>query len=490
MKYLRANREFVILAAIVVVSALLRLTFLHEPLDRDEGQYAAIAQNILQGGLPYQDAIEIKPPGAFYLYAVGIAVFGATSEALRVFTALYSMLSVLAVYGLASVLADRKAGIYAALLYGVYASFPLVQGSSSNTEVFLVLPLTAGVWLLLRATRDNSRLMLAAAGFCAALALVIKPQALPLVALQLVLIPWLMPGSGRLQARAGNVAAYLAPLVSCAALILGYFYFRGGLEDIFYWTVQFPRRYAQSGLDLNRLQAVLAHVFSTLLVPLLAGLPSALWLASRKRDLRDLLPLLLLLAAILAIAIPGKFYPHYFIMLLPFLAVPGGIGLGRLAQAEAPMKTGALAVLAMAVCYSFWENHKFFTEYGPETVSEQKYLVTSFVESVGVADYLRDHTKPEDYIFQWGMEPELYFLANRRCPNAYLVSITPSWSKDPQRSVLDLAESLERKKPAYVVFQAEYADYPGVNQVTEFIQKRCRAETTIGYAEIFRCTSN
>jgi hypothetical protein len=84
----------------------------------------------------------------------------------------------------------------------------------------------------------------------------------------------------------------------------------------------------------------------------------------------------------------------------------------------------------------------------------------------------------------------IHILANRRCPNAYLVSITPSWSKDPQRSVQDLAENLERKKPAYVVFQAEYADYPGVSQVTEFIQKRCRAETAIGHAEIFRCTSN
>lgn len=53
------------LAGLVALLVGLRLCFLHEPLERDEGTYGAVAQAILRGDLPYRDAIDLKPPGAY-----------------------------------------------------------------------------------------------------------------------------------------------------------------------------------------------------------------------------------------------------------------------------------------------------------------------------------------------------------------------------------------------------------------------------------------
>jgi len=489
VNYFKKHPETLWLIAIVSLSTILRLSFLHEPFERDEGDYATIAQNILRGGLPYRDAIEIKPPGTFYLYALAIGLFGATTEAVRIFTALYAMLTVVAVYGVARHSAGARAGLWAALVYGIFSTFPLLQGSSSNTEVFLVLPLTAGVWFLLKAFATKNRPYLYGAGLCAALALLIKPVALPVVALEFVLIPFFRSKGGRIKDGALDLAAFFLPLAICAILTLGYFFLRGGLGDLLYWTVEFPRRYKDSEAGGPALGTVLQYLGSTLMVPVLLGIPSAMWLAGTKRTTEGTFPLLLILATCLAIALPGKYFPHYFIIITPFLAIPAGIGLDSIIRLPRIPACLILSVVCALFAFSVGKNYRFYTEYSPETVSYKKYGTFAFVDFANVARYLREHTQPDDYIFQWGLEPELYFLADRRCPNPYLASLLPGWSKDPRQAVNSLLQSLIDKKPAYIVIEPEWSEYEGANEVAEYVQKNCTIQKNLEYAYIFRCST-
>lgn len=487
--YLKKHPEVFWLTAILALSTLLRLAFLHEPFERDEGQYAAIAQNILQGGIPYRDAIEIKPPGTFYLYALAIGLFGATIESVRMFTAAYSLLTVTAVYAVTTRIAGVRAGLSAALVYGIYSTFPLLQGSSSNTEVFLVLPMTAGVWFFLKAADSPKRSLLVASGLCASAAMLIKPVALPVVAVLFLLIPLLRPSGTRLKDTGFNLLAFLAPMLVSALAVIGYFYLEGGLNDFLYWTVEFPRRYKESDVGGPPLGYILRYLGSTLLVPALLGIPSALWLAVTKRDIPGTLPLLLVLAAGLAIALPGKYFPHYFIMIVPFLAIPAGIGLTTCTRMPRMPASLILLVVCAAIVFSLWKNYKFYAVYSPATVSIEKYGTPLFVESLKVAQYLKDHSRPNDYIFQWGFEPELYFLADRRCPNPYLASLGPGWSKNPRQATNEMIQSLIEKKPVYIVFQPDWSDFVGIEEVYAYAQANCREEIKIGYAHIFRCSS-
>ena len=52
-------RPFVV-AAVVFVGV--RAAYLDVPLERDEGEYAYIAQRALLGEVPYRDAFDQKPP--------------------------------------------------------------------------------------------------------------------------------------------------------------------------------------------------------------------------------------------------------------------------------------------------------------------------------------------------------------------------------------------------------------------------------------------
>src|SRR2546423_10451642 len=84
---------------VVAVALLLRWPLASIPLERDEGEYAYIAQRWLRGDVPYRDAFDQKPPGAFAAYAVTFGLLGESIGAIHWGTQLYT-LGTLALVGL------------------------------------------------------------------------------------------------------------------------------------------------------------------------------------------------------------------------------------------------------------------------------------------------------------------------------------------------------------------------------------------------------
>ncbi len=54
-----------------------RIQLLSAPLEREEGEFAYIAENLLSGISPFHTAYTMKLPGTALLYAVSMSVFGA-----------------------------------------------------------------------------------------------------------------------------------------------------------------------------------------------------------------------------------------------------------------------------------------------------------------------------------------------------------------------------------------------------------------------------
>lgn len=484
-EFVKEYREVFSLALILGLSILLRLAFLHEPFERDEGQYAAIAQEILRGGIPYRDAIEIKPPGVFYIYALAIRLFGASTEGIRIFTAIYATMTVISVYSFARRISGTAAGLFAAITYGVYSTFPLVQGSSSNSEVFLVLPMTLGALYCVMALESGRRKYLFYCGLCAALAMLIKPVALPMVALEFIFIVVIRYDKKRIKDFLKDCAAFVFPMLVCASLTCAYFALRGGFEDFYYWNVLFPVRYKSSGVSGPQLFWVLRYLTPTLVFPATLALFSLPWFWFNKRSWVGSFTLILIPAAWCVVALPGKFFPHYFINIVPFLCIPAGIALAHLASVRKPAAFIFLTVATLIFGFSIKENYQFYTEYSPETVSMMKYGPI-FVYVVPVAKYLKERTQPDDYIFQWGLEPEIYFLADRRSPVPYITSVAVGWSKDPENAKRILLEALLTKRPKYIVFQNDWSEWPGLAEVQAIIERYYVHDQSLSFGYIAR----
>lgn len=107
------------LATVLFGSFLSRWPFRHAPLIRDEGEYALLGQLIREGAVPYLDIYYQKTPFTFYWMSAVQAMFGESLPALRVTTAIYGIVILVAVYALARRLSGPVAGIAAALAMAV-----------------------------------------------------------------------------------------------------------------------------------------------------------------------------------------------------------------------------------------------------------------------------------------------------------------------------------------------------------------------------------
>ncbi|WP_437875372.1 glycosyltransferase family 39 protein [Sorangium sp. So ce513] len=97
--------------------AFLLLQILTYGYGRDQGIYAMVARAVLDGGMPYRDAFDFKPPGIFLLYALARALFGPAQWGIRVLEVLGLAGMCLAMPPLAErAFGDRRVGIVAAAL--------------------------------------------------------------------------------------------------------------------------------------------------------------------------------------------------------------------------------------------------------------------------------------------------------------------------------------------------------------------------------------
>src|SRR4051794_34418033 len=150
--------------SVVAVALLIRWPLASIPLERDEGEYAYIAQRWLRGDVPYRDAFDQKPPGTFAVYAACFTLFGESIESVHWGVQLYTLLTLACVAWVARRVGGPGAGWVAALLAAFMTADLSVLGNAANTETVMILPLTAGLAATLCAVERDATVWAGLAG--------------------------------------------------------------------------------------------------------------------------------------------------------------------------------------------------------------------------------------------------------------------------------------------------------------------------------------
>src|SRR6202049_3040334 len=190
--------------------------FFHRLLDGDEAIYGSIAALMNLGGKLYADGgVDNKPPGIFWVYAGVFQLTGTYQMAAVHFVGLLVMAATCALLFItARAMAGVRAGVLAALLYGVMTGAGNPRLLATNTEVLMMLPLTASVLLMLRRRWLWSGALLVAAGAFrqpAAVNVLLVPAAIVL----------LEPRERRLRASGGFAGGLAAGLLAGALMLAG-----------------------------------------------------------------------------------------------------------------------------------------------------------------------------------------------------------------------------------------------------------------------------
>src|SRR5438034_7545747 len=238
------SRQFYFAAfGIILLTVAIRLpSLLHpQPLD-SEAMYSVVANEIVDGGRPYVDAVERKPPLLFWTYVAVFKIAGKFNwKALHIVALVWTLCAMAGLYVIGRELFDRNTGLIAAFFYGVFQPWLTWKNLSFDAEMLMNLPIIWAWAIAFRRSSSRLRPELFPAGALLGAAFLLKqPAAIAAVPLGIYL---LLPSyrASRSLARTNSIIIQAAMLTTGFFAVLGLvtivLWKQGILRDAFYWTI-------------------------------------------------------------------------------------------------------------------------------------------------------------------------------------------------------------------------------------------------------------
>lgn len=318
----------------VVVGFVLRLPVLFQSvIDRDEGVYALVADEVLAGHLPYTTTFEHKPPALYYLFALAQAVVGKDFVAIRLLGSACVALSAWALACAALRLGVRP--LCAAVTALAFLLLTLANGGlATNAEVVMMAPAHLGLGALLCALPGahvpQRRAWLSAAGALMATAVMVKLMiAVELPAMVLIWLLGLraMAGEGWIRRAVRELGWVAAGFGLTGAAWIAPHLLEGHGALIWRNLIEFNLAYAATTADID-----LVSRWTTGLVPF-AGIGALVaWFGMRSRGALATLPAAASIGCIawlgacgVEVGLTGRYHDHYFLVLSAPLALLLGV---------------------------------------------------------------------------------------------------------------------------------------------------------------------
>jgi hypothetical protein len=476
-----------LVAASIALTAFLLLILTTYGYGRDQGIYALVADTITQGGAPYKDAWDFKPPMIFFVYAFSRGLLGSQMVAIRlVEAAAFASLVVAFVVFSRRHVGDWRAGLVGGTL-AVLAYVQLEFWHTAQPESFGAV---ATAWALVCATyeprsgdsRASFKLSCAwgAAGLLYAFAALLKP---PLGGGFLVSLGFVVAEQRRGRG-SRPLAVMLKPVLTFGAGALAmlsatalYFLWTGAWGDLVEALFVFAPAYTGIYAELGRLDGFLYKALQDSLFAHSAYVPVGLALLiglrplapSERRGAQHVAGVAAF--QIVGVALQAKLFPYHYAATLTLASLLAGWGIWKLWLRIHARPLYTVAFLAALVWLhdthparpsyrgsSFLarveQRLKLLSGEADQRLVDRLHSVSDVDAAANrrTAAWLREHVPAEASVFVWGFEPVLYDTAERRPASRYIHNLPQrlKWSgQDEARAAL--MRDLERDPPAAIV---------------------------------------
>ena len=413
----------VALAIGLAVLAAIRAHSFSEPLEADEAVYAVIAEDWRQGGRPYDTAWDNKPVGIFVAYRLAIAAFGYDETGLKIFGLLCMGLCAVLLCGCFA-LERLPALLIGALLviWGLCNGLVSCFANGINAEV-VMLPLLVLAFLLTRLYLARPRQWLwwmAVLSVC--LAILVKQVALPFLLAPFAALAW--RDWRRLLLHLAAVALIVAAVHIIAYAMLGFDW------DFAWQQFKHNASYVVGGGTVGdveispRLGRWLRTIFLFPFEPhvlalapfILMGFAAIGLRLYAYRDQKTVHLAAYWVAVILAIALPGKWFEHYYILCLPFVL----LAFSEFCRYLPPrLRLGGMLT---SIVYLLATVSVTYLRIPPKQISFHKYGKVWFVRDKMIGEWLHAEGLTGKRIFVDGSRPGILFYSRNRPVVKYFVS--------------------------------------------------------------------
>jgi hypothetical protein len=228
-----------------------------------------------------------------------------------------------------------------------------------------------------------------------------------------------------------------------------------------YWNIIYPFAFGSAPLDITSSLAYAGTIGAKILKGdmlfwILGFYAAILFAKNRMRQGLFLACIGIGLAA--GVSAGFRFREHYFILLMPCVALMSGWGMLNVWEQRRTIKHTGLRII-MATAYivliagiPLRANAAYLFNDTPREISRKLYGANPFVEAPVIAAYIREHTTETDTIFIIGSEPEIYFYAQRKNPTNQLFFYPLTASYGPASTYQrETVSAVQAAKPCYII---------------------------------------
>lgn len=466
------TKYLLILFSFIILSILLRLSaFFQSTFDHDESLYLLVANSLLQGNVPYTDVWDNKPPGIYFLYALGLLIFGNNIISIRFFTCILVGCTCFLLYCLGKKITNNEIlGLIAGIIYAV---FSLENGGlAANTEIFFTPFVVLGFYLLfcLEITPEKQisqqKITLISIGLSLGIGLQIKQVVLfDFLAILIILSLRLWWNKKSL------TQPLIKEIVQCFTwLILGFimptiliiisFTIAGHFNE--YWYANFTANSKRVGNESFAIMTLIYALFIQLKVNFFLWLcliltPFYMLTASIKSRKELTYLTIWFIMSFLGVAAPKSFFTHYFLQLLPsFSLISAYIITESIWKIQNIPKLNKIIILILILVMPI------MTQIYPKLNATIQYPLNRIVKGnqnwgdtpAMIGDYIIDKINDNDYIYVFDYQPVIYYLTRSKIPTKYPFTSFLLKAKlakvagiEPKKEFISIME----KKPKYII---------------------------------------
>ncbi|MCS7092571.1 MAG: hypothetical protein NZM26_04435, partial [Patescibacteria group bacterium] len=460
-----------------------RINSIGAPLERDQGAYGYVAQQIVNGQVLYKDVFDHKPPVIYYFYILAnwISKNPYNTIPLGIIFATLSFLSMVLTGLISKKLFDKESMFIAMFLFNAFFVHPILTPFYANTEIPMLTGLT--ICLFIYVYFKNSKHIFAKwfiYGFFVSFTLLSKQIALsPLVILTLI---WFYQEFRANKTVLSPILYFtIGNLASSALILLPVIIQDKGAS--FYETLIFNLHYLKNFPTQN---AVLISI--SLFINWFATTSLIAWgmFAKHKQNKTLWALLLFTLAWLYLINAP---YGHYFIIIIPIISlITTGLILEVVKKIEEIDKFGKLfanVFVVFSILLTCLPGISFLYLNATNDINYFHYRNKIFSQSPIVAKEIEKITSKEDYVFVTGMQPEINYYSRRKSPSRFFYDF-PYVLEHPLRLDYEIQtiKALEKNKPKIIVHAGYSANIKKEEHVSKILISYIENEIANNYTEI------
>lgn len=467
LKFISSNNfYYLILGLLVMAVSVIRWRLVPMPLERDEGEFAYFGQLILDGIAPYKEAYSTKLPGIYYMYALIMGVFGETSKGIHTGFLIMNAATMILLFQAFKKLFNSMTGLLTAGFYGLMALSYHVLGFAAHATHFVVFYVVLSLYFFSRYEEKKTLLFAALTGAMLGMAFLMKQQAVYFIlfgGLLFVILQFMEKPLIIRKVLLPNLSfsfAVFIPYILVLLIMLA----AGTFDKFWFWTIKYAGKYA-SGVPweqgINSLSAKFSAIWQgNKWIWILALIGIVIVLFTKYTKKQKILVISFALFSVLATTPGFYFRRHYFIVLLPAVALLAGITLDFAGKfiAEKFRRNAIAVAFPLIILFSLFiftiANDKFYYLTGdPVMICKSVYGTNPFTESVEIAKFIKANSSDTDEIAVLGSEPQIPFYANRKSATGYLYMYGLMENQEYNLKMQqEMISEIENNKPLFLVY--------------------------------------